>query len=706
MPQLEKTKYYAISKGRKTGIFRHWNEAAQHVNGYPKAQYKGFTNLQLAVEAMEQAGISNPPVYGDDIPNNNNDQQPQCDNKSEQTTTKYDDDTVVCDEVSEIVASDSIEVVVGNENNSNIRSRRDTLDISHLWTKLAQMDDEVEELSKKFDECDLTLDIVNIIEKEKVSIQELEDAKVQIKHSCKRMCEEKVDIIMDSVGTLKEQIRLLGARVQSLEKENTSLKSQIGEIRDTKNCNAKRKSPTKVSATQTDGATYTDNDSTSSQESLEQLTVTQYTAAVSVKNSFSILADPSMTADNVNSNQECRDSHSPTQERRDMDTASDKTERRDMDTASDKTRETQDSIQHRKDSSPAETLKAATIYSQTTVLFVGDSVIKNIDVRRLVPRAHNVQTQKICVPGLKVSELKQWLASLPTPCSSVQHVTVHIGVNTCPGGEISVGVWEALILSCKRAFPNAELRYSSIVPAYGRNGLNNSIKPSNENLIKACNQHTIAVVDNTNTFLTSSGAPRKRLWRQNDPVHPSPAGTARLASNLHLTRPAKQPNSPSDHWSGQPSREPNQAFDLDSTEFPRLKVSDMRNVQHTPGHPFLQDPPTSEHGPSSVPSHYLQAPPAPELCPSSTPRHYPSEQFPPHYHVPPPDYPMRPQLPQYPPHPILTSHAGMRQPADVMNSNPPHQLPHLPFPPPMPLPFNPYHPYAMPMFNPYRPPQG
>lgn len=36
------SKYYAVAKGRKTGIFRSWNETKLHVNGYPNAKYKSF----------------------------------------------------------------------------------------------------------------------------------------------------------------------------------------------------------------------------------------------------------------------------------------------------------------------------------------------------------------------------------------------------------------------------------------------------------------------------------------------------------------------------------------------------------------------------------------------------------------------------------------------------------------------------------------
>lgn len=41
-------KYYAVKKGRKTGIFTTWSEAQPHVSGYSGAEYKSFTSKSEA----------------------------------------------------------------------------------------------------------------------------------------------------------------------------------------------------------------------------------------------------------------------------------------------------------------------------------------------------------------------------------------------------------------------------------------------------------------------------------------------------------------------------------------------------------------------------------------------------------------------------------------------------------------------------------
>lgn len=41
-------KYYAVAKGRKTGIFSTWNECKKNVHGFPGAKFKSFTTKKEA----------------------------------------------------------------------------------------------------------------------------------------------------------------------------------------------------------------------------------------------------------------------------------------------------------------------------------------------------------------------------------------------------------------------------------------------------------------------------------------------------------------------------------------------------------------------------------------------------------------------------------------------------------------------------------
>lgn len=53
-------KVYAVKKGKVTGIFNTWNECKASVDGYPGAEYKGFTSMEEAEDYLG-AGIQDAP---------------------------------------------------------------------------------------------------------------------------------------------------------------------------------------------------------------------------------------------------------------------------------------------------------------------------------------------------------------------------------------------------------------------------------------------------------------------------------------------------------------------------------------------------------------------------------------------------------------------------------------------------------------------
>ena len=48
-----KKKYYAVRKGRTTGLFYHWITCSQSVLGYPNAEYKSFKTKKEAEEYLK-----------------------------------------------------------------------------------------------------------------------------------------------------------------------------------------------------------------------------------------------------------------------------------------------------------------------------------------------------------------------------------------------------------------------------------------------------------------------------------------------------------------------------------------------------------------------------------------------------------------------------------------------------------------------------
>ena len=50
-------KFYAVRKGHSVGLFESWEVCKNSVDGFPGAEYKGFTSREEAVDYLEQAGI-------------------------------------------------------------------------------------------------------------------------------------------------------------------------------------------------------------------------------------------------------------------------------------------------------------------------------------------------------------------------------------------------------------------------------------------------------------------------------------------------------------------------------------------------------------------------------------------------------------------------------------------------------------------------
>ncbi len=60
-------KYYAIVKGKKTGIFDNWNIAKEYINGYKGAIYKSFLTIEEANKYLNESNLSDEVKNQDDI---------------------------------------------------------------------------------------------------------------------------------------------------------------------------------------------------------------------------------------------------------------------------------------------------------------------------------------------------------------------------------------------------------------------------------------------------------------------------------------------------------------------------------------------------------------------------------------------------------------------------------------------------------------
>lgn len=59
---MEKSKVYAVKKGKVTGIFKSWDECKASVDGYPGAQYKSFLTKEEAEAYLSGADYHAPDI--------------------------------------------------------------------------------------------------------------------------------------------------------------------------------------------------------------------------------------------------------------------------------------------------------------------------------------------------------------------------------------------------------------------------------------------------------------------------------------------------------------------------------------------------------------------------------------------------------------------------------------------------------------------
>ena len=65
MPQdtNDEAKYYAVSVGRKCGIYDDWETAKRQVNGYSGNRYKGYNTERGAINYMKKEGFKEPQLF-------------------------------------------------------------------------------------------------------------------------------------------------------------------------------------------------------------------------------------------------------------------------------------------------------------------------------------------------------------------------------------------------------------------------------------------------------------------------------------------------------------------------------------------------------------------------------------------------------------------------------------------------------------------
>jgi len=175
---------------------------------------------------------------------------------------------------------------------------------------------------------------------------------------------------------------------------------------------------------------------------------------------------------------------------------------------------------------PLERLQASNISSTSKNIILGDSVIRPVNSEDIFDNPSS--SQKICIPGLSVLDLDQWL-SCEQNYENTENLFVHLGVNSCRQKSINMKDWGKVIEQTKKSFPYAEVHMSSIIPPRGPHSLKKLAQATNASLSAACFKHQVKFINNDKWFTISNGSPRRSLYR--DCIHINQKGAYVLASS-------------------------------------------------------------------------------------------------------------------------------------------------------------------------------
>ena len=188
--------------------------------------------------------------------------------------------------------------------------------------------------------------------------------------------------------------------------------------------------------------------------------------------------------------------------------------------------------------SPRHLMQQHTVPQDCNTLLLGDSIMRRVDEVKMYTRGARVRN--LAVPGLTVADLCEWLASLP-PSPHIKCATFHDGINSCREGLVSVASWHRLVALPRRAFPQAVLQASSILPPFGQHPLTEAASGSTANLRQVCQAERVIYIDHIPSFLSPAGAPKRAMYRPGDRIHPSDKGARSVALNILFAGGPQQP---------------------------------------------------------------------------------------------------------------------------------------------------------------------
>jgi hypothetical protein len=168
------------------------------------------------------------------------------------------------------------------------------------------------------------------------------------------------------------------------------------------------------------------------------------------------------------------------------------------------------------------------VFPEADHLIIGDSVLAGIYGNKM-SRNDGEIVSVYSMSGAKLDDITDKINSLPL-CQRTTMITVHAGINdSLRNAKISMSQLQALKSKIHRILPKSKIHISSIIPPCSGHQ-RSTVDYNNEVLRRFCARNDMLFIDNTPYFVARSGAPVKRLYK--DQFHTNNQGSSTLALNI------------------------------------------------------------------------------------------------------------------------------------------------------------------------------
>ena len=554
--------YYAVWKGRRTGIFDNWEQTSESVINYKGCKYKKYKTLAEAQDSMQRSGIENYDFYlkyqtskNQNVSNNH--LQINDDNKEDSTTNTYicsidtthiiqqkdvenlhtetysmkrkrtmsyspfksDSDRSITfpklfiNQQENIQPQNSTPKFIDNESNINTLDQKFLLEDNKLYhnTLLSSTKVQINETQIPINQCishntDCTKfnDVqVNKCSLSKIDIDEIVNTKINsIKDEFDQAYNELLDEVYHLKSTIKELKQTHKTEIDSLHTEITGLKESLENLKETPTTKNRQKE-IKQQENRSLSSIINSNDNQQPNVSTSNISNSIHANRSEVKKSFDLknLINPIPTKSKVETNStDTYDSDSSTEE---------------------------------------ETNRLPFIPNTISTLILGDSIVRGIHDKKM--NINDKRCKVISISGMDKTVLADYLYNTP-PNPNITNIIVHVGINDIKRGHvITKSTWKRTIKQLKINFPNATISMSSILP-YSENHptINKITDETNENLELACEELQVKIINNDHIFFTANNDLKTGWYR--DPIHPNKRGTSGLA--VHYKKHVSQLTTP------------------------------------------------------------------------------------------------------------------------------------------------------------------